>query len=509
MDLQARLEFKRMGNLNSVHLSSARYTFMRDTFRLERNGRLLLCSLIVLHLAGWLAMKPLWPSSDDLQYALNAVCFHAGKYHPGMSQFENRPGLFIPAALFIRVFGLSPFSISAWPLLLSSFSIALVFVVSNSIWGLGPAFISGFLVATNTFQLSWSLELYPDMPLAFFSMLIVCALYFARTGSDKTQMKFWLVYVCAGVWAFLNKEAILLLAPFIGLVFLEDLLKNRHMVFWKNMLIYTCLAIFVILSLYVLWTGDPFHRLRSMYDFGTQHLIAVEDEHDILVGSPRSLPSWLVSNLGYIFLLVFSIPAWIFFKKGKNPFLTWILQYSLVMFIEFSILFHSHKFGVVFMQARLWMCIVMPLAILAAAVIQGMNRNAIRVICTLLFLLCIYNYVTAGSRRAFLFLLFELVTLSSIFFYERMPLFRYVVLLPFLILYISFIYFNSNWGLKMQKRPLSMVLPALYSGSDAVKLSCSCWDPDSFSPNQMVISSSMCFFNPCPRVTRPRRLFPE
>jgi 4-amino-4-deoxy-L-arabinose transferase-like glycosyltransferase len=482
---------------------------MSDTFRLGKKSSLLLCLLILLHLAGWLTMKPLWPSSDDLQYALNAVRFHPGSYHPGMNQFENRPGLFIPAALFIRVFGLNPFSISMWPLLLSTLSIALVFVVLQRVLGLWPAFTAGFLVATNTFQLGWALELFPDMPLAFFGILIVCALYFARMETGRVRRNYLLVYAISGVWALLTKESVLLIAPFIGLVFLEDLIKNRHLVFWRNTLIVTIFSILIVLFLYYIWTGDPFHRLRSMYDFSAKHLIDSDGEEYILAGSPHTLLAWLISNLGYIFLLVLSLPAWVIFSKVKNPFLGWILRYSFVIFIELAILFHTPKFGIVFMQARLWMFLVLPLAILAAAVIGEMNRSAIRIISLLLLLLCIYTFVEAGVRRALLFLMFESAAIFCLFFYKRFTWPRYVLLVPFLVLYLSFIFSNSNWGVKMRKRPSEMILPRLHCGSkQAINQG---WQDkvNALVDDQMVISSSMCFFNPCPCVTRPKRLFPE
>jgi 4-amino-4-deoxy-L-arabinose transferase-like glycosyltransferase len=432
---------------------------------LYKNRYVLLFFLLFLHLAAWVALKPVWPSSDDLQYSLQALRFHVTGFHPDYGQFVNRPGVYIPAAFLIRLFGMNPWVISLWPLLISLATITIVFFVLSETVNLKTAFLGGFLMATNIFQISWAAELFPDLIVSFFGLTAVTALWLGRRSSEKRNV-FLFLYSTALVIGFFCKESILLLVPFIGLVCLLDLVRGKNVDFWLRCLGCTFLAVCFVSLVYYVATGDAFHRFRSMYDFSRNHLIDRDGENYIRSGAPSGLLEWLIYQLGYVFLFVFSIPAFLWIRKTEFSFLNFILFYSVVLFAENALLFQTGKFGIVFMQPRLWMFLIPSLSVVVAGVICQADRKTMVIVFAVLVFLCAYAYMHTGLKRMILFAMFTLAVAIDglVISTSRKSIFG--ILVCFMILGGTFVYSNSSWGKYKRARGTELILPGKFPISE-------------------------------------------
>jgi hypothetical protein len=217
---------------------------------------------------------------------------------------------------------------------------------------------------------------------------------------------------------------------------------------------------------YYIATGDLFHRFRSMLDFSKNHLIDKDGENYIRSGVPSGLLEWLVYQLGYIFLLVFSIPAFLWLKKKDCGFLHFILFYSTVLFAETVLLCQTDKFGIVFMQARLWMFLVPSLSIVAAGSIALPDRRLIFCVLGIFLFLCAYAYVYTGLKRMCLFAVFTIAIGTYGLFLHKTRYAFFAILIPFLILAGGFVYSNSSWGKYKRIRGTELILPGKFPLSD-------------------------------------------
>src|ERR1035438_1302757 len=117
--------------------------------------------ILLLHIAGWIILKPVYPHSDDYCYAADAHNFLHHPFHLTYNKFQNRLGVYLPTAFFFTLFGISPYIISLWTLITSNLTIILVFMFVNKIadtsWS-GNAIpnVASFLIAINVLQITYS-----------------------------------------------------------------------------------------------------------------------------------------------------------------------------------------------------------------------------------------------------------------------------------------------------------------------------------------------------------------
>lgn len=109
----------------------------------------------------------------------------AGDITDGMFRFQDVSGYFgfrylvtFPAALFYKLFGQSPYSAAAWPLLCSLGNTALAYCLGREIFGRRAGIISAFFQAFLPISVIYGTMLYPDEILVFWTGL--SALFFLR-----------------------------------------------------------------------------------------------------------------------------------------------------------------------------------------------------------------------------------------------------------------------------------------------------------------------------------------
>lgn len=409
------------------------------------NTYFLLGIIILLHITGWLLLKPVWPLSDDYWYSFHAHDLLTQPFHLSSNHFQNRLGVYVPVSILFNYFGINPYTISLWPLIISVFSISIVFLFVEKLLNTTVAFISSFLISTNILQMTYSIALFPDLIVSFYCIAIVLLFYYGRERKPKQVIYPILINVLL-IIGFLTKETILLIGPFILIVLIYDLYRKRNILFWKRTLFLGFCSLVFLSLMYYLITGDAFHRIRLMVDFVDHKMMRPAIEEQITSIWSSNIFRWFNNELGYIFLLLFSIPAFFTLKQEKlNSFKTYIAAYSILLLIEYIVLFHTKKYGVVIMCDRMWMLLIAPLSILSAYFIFKAENKFYIVLAVMLLLLAITNYYFINLNRALLFVMFLFAVISSYYLRKLNNKWSLILLLPFLILCIHFIYRNSNY----------------------------------------------------------------
>ncbi len=402
--------------------------------------------ILLLHVLGWIILKPVVPHADDFCYADYARSFFHEHFHITYNKFQNRFGVYIPVAILIQLFGDTPHVISLWPLLASCITIILVFIGVNKISGLLMASVSSFLIAVNVLQITYSIALFPDLIVSMYAIVTVLILYRGRMANNNLLHAIALPIVfLAGMF---TKETMLLMMPFLMVVLVMDLIKKEHLVFWKRTMTYVITATIIFFGFYWVVTGDAFHRIKSMIDFRDNYLMTAEDEKNLRATFPNNIFVWLNGELGYVFILLFSLPAFFFLMKDRKSFQFYVCLYSLLLLVEYLFLFHTKKYGAIFLQDRIWMLLIAPLSIVGANTIVNGNRKVLIFLLVLFMAYTTINFPVVGVMRELFYLSFVVGLCVVLLFIQIKPAVRVaILLLPFLILFLNFVIGNSNYRL--------------------------------------------------------------
>jgi 4-amino-4-deoxy-L-arabinose transferase-like glycosyltransferase len=400
--------------------------------------------ILLIHLAGYLILRPVYPHSDDYCYAADAHNFLHHSFHLTYNKFQNRFGVYLPTALFFLLFGITPYTISLWSLIASCLTIIFVFLLVNKISGTSIAIVASLLIAINVLQITYSIALFPDLIVSCYAILAILILYKGR--EEKINLLYAIALPIVLLIAMFTKETIFLLLPFLVIILILDLIKKEHIVFWKKTFPFFVISTIFFFLFFWKITGDAFHRIKSMIDFKDNYLMPAEDAIKLRSTFPTNIFLWMNEELGYVFLILFSIPSFVSLIKFKNNFHFYISLYSLILLIEFIILFHTEKYGAVFLQDRIWMLLIAPLSIVSAPTLIESNKRTLITLFYLFLLFGILNIPLVKFNREVLYLSFPLIIGGLIFFNKNnKPKPSYFLLLPLIILFINFIYGNSNY----------------------------------------------------------------
>lgn len=147
---------------------------------------------------------------DDFRYAFYAYkFFHGGldqsTYLPGI----NRPGLYVPAGVFLLLFGNSEFVVTLYPLLASIISIVLVYKILLLIANKDAALVGAFLWSVFPLAIFMATQLDPEGPLV---MTTLSSVFFllkaARADRLRIAVAYYLLCLFYLAWAFLTKLSV-------------------------------------------------------------------------------------------------------------------------------------------------------------------------------------------------------------------------------------------------------------------------------------------------------------
>lgn len=447
-----------------------------------KNKPFIIAFLLFIHVALWFILKPAPPFSDDKVYALNAETMVEGHYHLLDSPKNHRLTVIAPTALFIKLFGENPYTVSLWTLLCSLATIVFLFLFLSKYSSFEIAFTASFLLACNNLQIIYSAALFPDVIVALFAFLVIERIYTSRiTNSAKTR-----TIIEATVFfyiGFLAKEIILILLPFILFLFISDWMKKINRTFWIMFFISLILGGVILNAIYYFSTGDVnfiYHCINKNHN----EVFALFSNDELIRRFTYQPLIFLFQSVGYSILLFFFISYFISKVGHANPdqhafdhqsstqqFLSpdkksKPLTHPLIKFFSvyfFTLLatywwmptsFNHLSPILLFGFERMWMMLLIPLAIVSAFAInkaldEENSRKGLLIISTI-FALAANACVTLHSyNRAMMFLLFTFSSITAIILKEKTNLGKRIILSILLLpVFLTALYFtlqNSGW----------------------------------------------------------------
>lgn len=167
---------------------------------------------------------------DDAAYAQLAHQIEQGQFSPGAysgpAVFPLRVGILYPTALLFRFFGISEWSMVAFPFLLSVLSVLLAYVCTNHFFGRRAALIAAAVWTILPLDAFYASILVPDLPAAFLSSLAVMVVILTADSRTSHPAARWLGGVAAGLLlgaSWLCKESVAYLVPFCGFLMMTTL----------------------------------------------------------------------------------------------------------------------------------------------------------------------------------------------------------------------------------------------------------------------------------------------
>jgi 4-amino-4-deoxy-L-arabinose transferase-like glycosyltransferase len=425
-----------------------------NTFFLRKDGTLLFL-IILIHIACWFAMKPVFPKGDPLVYFINAKRILAHEYVFSHSVQSHRYGIFIPQVIFIRLFGESPYIINLWTLICSLSTISLTYFFLLKFINRIVAAIGGLLLSVNILQIIYSSIVFPDNIVSFFAL---CSIYFICLGRREQQhwLRNSLLFITSFALGFATKESIVVILPFIAFIFWKDKKEKNFSGFQKSVsMLLIVFAIFLAVVSKIL-TSDFMFFYKS-YSYYTV-FAPLGNFTELLNQISFKLLFWFNSQLGYIFLLLFSIPAFIngIIKKDKfNSLESFISLYAIILLLSLwcgSI--SISNFGFIPLVDRRWMTLVVPLCILSATTIHGIiqnrfSRRSLYFLIVVFLLMGVFNSMEFTMIRGALFFAFAWMLVLQDIVRKKIKKGVWIraglILLPFFILTIQFLRTNSNY----------------------------------------------------------------
>ncbi|MBF0369603.1 MAG: glycosyltransferase family 39 protein [Magnetococcales bacterium] len=274
-----------------------------------------LAGIVGLHLLFYFWAHPVFKGSDDLAYAQLANRILTDTYQLTPGHFVNRFGLFIPTALSFKLFGFNGYAATLWPLLASTLTIITLFWVTWRMYGAVAAFFAGLLLATNPFQITYTLVLMPDVVISAYMFLGGVVLWFSReVATTRGCWRLGALVFAGTFWlGALTKLTILWLLPFALVLMIHDLGRGRHAYFWGWTLALGVVGGILYGLPYYLVTGNPFYRLA-----GVNHATVTAGDSWNFVGKPLMAYvdrlTWeplrmLLREPGYLTVLMLSMPV--------------------------------------------------------------------------------------------------------------------------------------------------------------------------------------------------------
>jgi len=433
-----------------------------------RNKPFLIAFLLFIHVAFWFILKPAPPFSDDKVYALNAETMVEGHYHLLESPKNHRLTVIAPTALFIKLFGENPFTVSLWTLLCSLITITFLFLFLSKYASIEIAFTASFLIACNNLQIIYSAALFPDVIVALFAFLVIERVYISRinnTAKIRTAIEATIFFYIG----FLAKEIILIILPFILFLFIADLRKKINIAFWTKFFITLISGGIILNGIYFITTGDInfiYHCINKNHN----EVFAIFSNEELIKRFTYQPITFLFQNVGYSILLLFffsfiiynvritypndELPRPIIPKPHLIKFFTTYFLVLLATYWWMPTSFNHLSPILLFGFERMWMMLLIPLAIIAAYIIvkaveeEGSRKGLL--IISIIFTLTANAYVSlVVYNRAMMFLLFSFGAIAGIFLKERTKLNKQIiltiVLLPVFLIALYLAWQNSGW----------------------------------------------------------------
>lgn len=214
----------------------------------------------ILVLLAWFSSPGIF-LGDEYVYAENSVNIAQGTFHNSGHHFDNRFGLLLPGALFVKIFGTHYSVFFIFPFI----SFLFLFGALRKIIGEENkkiAFSTFLLLAFNPALLRLSADVSVDLVMTAFMTFAVFFTYHIRQGRFS-QVKGGFLVGFTLFYAVFTKMTAIYCFPFFAFLLIHDLRKKQFFDFWKSLIAFSLLFYILYFGAYYHLTGDAFFRFNG------------------------------------------------------------------------------------------------------------------------------------------------------------------------------------------------------------------------------------------------------
>lgn len=402
-----------------------------------------LSAVLFMHVLLWFLLKPPVPHSDDLVYVEEGLRMTSPDYTISESPKSHRLMVIVPVAVFVKLFGNSPFVVSLWPLMCSLMTIAGVFLLFRK--NFSVALPASLLISCNIIQVIYSTVAFPDAVVSLFAFMTIALLQLRH----ENNLRIAVLTAATLLAGFFAKQIILLIIPFIVFISWEDIGRKMNLLFWKRFYAASLVAVISVLLVSKGITGQWFFLIHSVEEYHNDvfvNLSAGELLHR-LMAEPLL---FLFSQAGYWPLMLMAWPAF-FVREEKLDF--W-KKYAVILFLLLWFGTTSlHRWAPLPLLDRMWMMMIVPLSIMAAyclnALVHKKLSPEIRVMFYIMFIISAFLAFPAFQlTRSLMLLMFPagfFIAEKWVFNKSREWKAAMTAMLPYVFLVIWFAVKNNNW----------------------------------------------------------------
>lgn len=242
-----------------------------------------------------------------------------------------RLGVYAPAALVIRLFGVTDLSVGLIPFLASMGTVLLAYLLGRRFGSEITGRWTGLLVASLPIEIAHATCLFPEAMLTFWTLLATWLITKPDTRQPAPGMGLALEAGLAAGLAYVTKvSGIIVLPLLLAWLLARPRYRRRILPFTAGCMVVAAVEMLLFLH----WTGDPLFSWRAVSAQQASMLSAsaAEQTYQSLWIYPRDL--LLDSRFAFVFpAWLIGLPLWVRHHQSRFP-VVWLLVFFL--FLEFG-----------------------------------------------------------------------------------------------------------------------------------------------------------------------------
>ncbi len=197
---------------------------------------------------------------DDVFYTTQALSFaQTGRWPPEPYHWNTRLGVILPTALAIKTLGAQHIAFVVWPLLASTLSVLVCYLVASELVGPEVARLAAIFQAAFPLEVIYSTHLYPDVLVALFSTLSLwCWIRGLKNGKACNFL------ASGGFFAagYLCRETVIMEGPVYLALWLLERCPRHSRILWT--LVGPVLVVSMECGINAITAGSAFYRWTAI-----------------------------------------------------------------------------------------------------------------------------------------------------------------------------------------------------------------------------------------------------
>ena len=285
--------------------------------KLYENSKWIQLTYNVFFIAVWFLANDGLAFWDDFTYLNFADQVNKGTFEITNNHFTSRVALIYPVAQVISLLGISPLTITIFPLLCSLIILNLFFHLGRRI-NIWLGILGGFVLICDYHVIIFSTHLFPEMPMALYVFLALLS-YDTINRREGDHRFLALLTALALFAAYLTKTTIFLLIPLFIFLFWNDWFRRKkHHSYW--LITVLTLAFFVVLNglFYYETKGDFFFRFIKISNNHEATVKTFFDKSAVeIIKRLTYLPIKGFSRGGFFIPLIIAIPSLLSLRRSS------------------------------------------------------------------------------------------------------------------------------------------------------------------------------------------------